>query len=156
MIKISEREGEQAGCIYYNHREKACMIYEKRPAQCAALKCWDTRAFMRVFSGPKAQRSDLIDNEVLLRLMGEHEERCSYSVIEGLVKDIETKGEEAVERILEILRFDHHLRPFVAEKLGLEVGEMDFLFGRPLNQTIHMFGLKVIQEPDGSFLLTKR
>ena len=50
MIKIKEREGEQAGCAYYDHQGNACTIYEKRPTQCAALECWDTKAFMRVFS----------------------------------------------------------------------------------------------------------
>ncbi|MBW1701584.1 MAG: hypothetical protein JRJ50_05575 [Deltaproteobacteria bacterium] len=67
---------------------------------------------------------------------------------------IEKEGEKAVERILELLRFDHHIRTFTTKKLGIDSGETDFYFGRPVTQTITMFGLQVVREPDGSFFLT--
>jgi hypothetical protein len=89
-------------------------------------------------------------------MLEEHERRCSYSVLEKRVKQIESEGEKAVRKILDLLRFDFHLRPFISEKLGLSSEEMDFLFGRPLSDTITMFGLKVVREPDGSFLLTTK
>jgi len=63
-------------------------------------------------------------------------------------------GEKAVDKIIELLKFDHHLRPFVSEKTGLDPSEMDFVFGRPITETITMFGLQVIRERDGSFFLT--
>jgi len=69
---------------------------------------------------------------------------------------IPENGEKAVEKILELLKFDFHLRPFLARKFGLRVEGMDFFFGRPLTETIVMFGLKVERQPDGGFLLTKR
>jgi hypothetical protein len=100
-------------------------------------------------------RKQLIKGQVLLGLMEEHERRCGYGLLEKLVEEIESKGEEAVEQILDLLRFDYHLRPFVADKLGLNPEEMDFFFGRPLTETIFMFGLQVDQGPDGSFILTK-
>jgi hypothetical protein len=71
------------------------------------------------------------------------------------VGEIESEGEEAVEQILDLLKFDYHLRPFVADKLALNPEEMDFFFGRPLTETITMFGLQVVREPGGSFTLTK-
>jgi hypothetical protein len=43
----------------------------------------------------------------------------------------------------------------LAERLGLKPEEMEFFFGRPLKETITMFGLQVVQDPDGSFTLTK-
>jgi len=42
----------------------------------------------------------------------------------------------------------------IPEKLGVDSDEIDLILGRPLTETIIMFGLKVIREPDGSFLLT--
>ena len=154
LIKIRERGNEKGGCIFYDDEEKACTIYEKRPTQCSALKCWDTREFMRVYRAPKPKREDIIEDRVLLGMIQEHETRCNYSVIEKFVKQIKDEGETALAKILELLRFDYHLRPFVCEKLGLKLEEMDLFFGRPLVQTITMFGLKVIREPDGTFLLT--
>ena len=155
LVKVREREREGRGCIFYDDPGKACTIYEHRPMQCAALKCWDTTEFLEVFQGPKLRREQVIENQVLLGLMEEHDRRCSYALLEKLVGEIGSKGEEAVEEILDLLRFDYLLRPFVADKLGLNPEEMDFFFGRPLTETIAMFGLQVVQAPDGSFILTK-
>jgi Fe-S-cluster containining protein len=154
LIKVREREGESEGCIFYDDPRKACTIYEHRPLQCAALKCWDTTEFLKVFQGPKLVRKQAIEDQVLMGLIEEHDRRCGYALLERIVREIESKGEEAVQQILDFLKFDYHLRPFVADKLGLNPEDMDFFFGRPLTETITMFGLQVIQGPDGSFTLT--
>ena len=154
LIKMKERRGGVGGCIFYDDTSRACTIYEHRPVQCSAFKCWDTEDFDRVYSGPKLTRREVVQDEVLLGMLEEHERRCSYSVLEEHIKQIESEGEKAVRKILDLLRFDFHLRPFVSEKLGVSLEEMDFLFGRPLSDTIAMFGLKVVREPDESFLLT--
>jgi Fe-S-cluster containining protein len=156
LVKVREREGEGKGCIFYDDPGKACTIYKHRPSQCAALKCWDTTEFLEVFQGPKLMRKQVIEDQVLLGLMEEHDRRCGYALLEKLVGEIDSKGEEAVEQILDLLKFDYHLRPFVADKLGLNPEEMDFFFGRPLTETIAMFGLQVVRGPDGSFTLTKK
>lgn len=154
LIKIRERDGEGGGCIYYDEAGRACEIYEQRPAQCVALKCWDTTEILKVYQGPKPVRNDIVEDRILLGVIEEHEKRCGYSTLEGYVKRIEADGEKAVEKILELLRFDHHLRPFISEKLGLNPEETDLFFGRSLIETISMFGLKVTREPDGTFSLT--
>jgi Fe-S-cluster containining protein len=153
IIKIKEK-GKNLGCIYYDEKAKACTIYEYRPIQCKALACWDESEFMRVYARPKADRRDFIRDKIVLGLMNEHDKRCSYSELDKGVRQIEQEGEEAIGRLLEALKFDHHIRAFTSKKLGIDLNEMDFLFGRPLTQTITMFGLQVIREPDGSFFLT--
>ncbi|MFH1629439.1 MAG: YkgJ family cysteine cluster protein [Pseudomonadota bacterium] len=153
IIKV--REGEnQGGCIFYNAAEKKCTIYEQRPVQCAALACWDESEFMRVYAKPRAERKDIIRDRNLLRLIDEHEKRCAYAELDSHARQIEKHGEKAVERILEILKFDHDIRSLILEKLGIDSDEMDLALGRPLTKTIGMFGLKVVREPDGSFFLT--
>ena len=153
IIKIKENENNP-GCIYYDEKAKACTIYEYRPIQCKALACWDESEFMRVYTRPKAYRSDIIRDKIVLRLMNEHDKRCSYMELDRYVRQIEKDGQGAVEKILAVLKFDHHIRTFTSKKLGIGLSEMDFLFGRPLIGTIKMFGLKVIKQPDGSFFLT--
>lgn len=153
LIKVrGKRNG--GGCIFYDEESRACTIYDHRPSQCAAFACWDTAEFMEVYKRPKACRKDIVHEEVLLALIHEHGARCSYRRLDGFVRMIEKKGEEAVERILELLKFDRHVRIFTREKLGMDFGEMGFYFGRPLTVTITMFGLQVVREPDGSFFLT--
>jgi len=153
FIKVREKK-EGNGCIYYDEDENSCTIYEYRPIQCKALACWDESEFMRVYARPKVDRRDIIRDKIYLGLMNEHNKRCSYSELDKCVRQIEQEGEGAVGKILEALRFDHHIRAFTSKKLGIDLSEMGFLFGRPLTQTITMFGLKVIKKSDGSFFLT--
>jgi hypothetical protein len=155
MIKVREMKGGGGTCSFYDGGKKACAIYEKRPAQCASLKCWDTAEFMELYQSPKLHRQDIVTNGVLLGLIEEQEKRCSYAALDLQVSRIPSEGDDAVEKILELLKFDHHLRPFLAQKLGLRIEEMDFFFGRPLTHTIVRFGLKVERQPDGGFFLTR-
>ncbi|MBN1106397.1 MAG: YkgJ family cysteine cluster protein [Deltaproteobacteria bacterium] len=154
MIKIKGVDGDRGACIFYDDTLKACTIYPHRPAQCGVLKCWDTAEFMEVYRAPKLARADIFPAGPLTGLVAEHERRCGYEGLENLVKRIQREGEDAVKAVLEVLRFDFHIRPFVSEKLGIDADEMDFIFGRPMIQTISRFGLKVILEPDGSCFLT--
>ncbi|SPD73858.1 conserved hypothetical protein [uncultured Desulfobacterium sp.] len=153
LIKVREKDSGRA-CIFYDEEEKACLIYEHRPSQCVALACRDDREFQRVFNGQRLNRKDIISDNILLDLIREHENRCGYNVLEKLAMSIEADGEKAVQGIMGIIRFDHQLRPLVSERLKIAPEEMAFVFGRPLTETIRMFGLKVIREPEGSFFLT--
>lgn len=153
LIKVRESK-ETGACIFYDDSGKQCTLYEHRPIQCAAMKCWDERDFMQVYREPRADRRDLIHDGNLLRLMTFHEERCGYALLERDVRDIETIGEKAVKKILAILKVDHDIRSLTREKLGIDFNDLDLIFGRPLTETISMFGLKVVREPDGSFFLT--
>lgn len=152
MIKLREREA--GGCVFYDAAEKACQIYEERPLQCSALKCWDSGEFMKVYKGPKLHRGDVVEGTLLQDLITEHEMRCSYERFEGCVKEIEGEGEKAVQKIIDLLNFDFQLRPFISDRLKIDPEEMAFLFGRPLIDTIPMFGLKVSREADGTFFLS--
>lgn len=152
LIKIKERD--TGGCVFYEQENKACAVYLRRPAQCSAFQCWAPGRFSEVYRTPRLTRRDLVQEGVLRGLMESHEKRCGYALLEAHVGRIRSDGERAVQAILQILRFDYHLRPFVADKLGIPPGELELLFGRPLIDTVRMFGLKVGREPNGTFLLT--
>jgi Fe-S-cluster containining protein len=153
IVKVREQEGSD-GCAYFQESAKACGIYPHRPSQCVALKCWDPTDFMEVYAGEKAARKDLVRDPALLGLMERHDAECSYEALEGHVASIREEGEKAVERIIRILKFDHNLRPLVTQRLGVGPNELSFYFGRPLTDTLVMFGLKVTRQPDGTFFLT--
>jgi len=154
MIKVREKKGGKGECIFYDGAEKACAIYDHRPAQCASLKCWDPEEFLELYKTPRLRRQDLIEDGVLLALMEEHDKRCSYASLERMAKEIPVEGEDAVMKIMSLLKFDFYLRPFAQEKLNIPPEKTDFLFGRPLIETIVMFGLRVVPQADGGFLLT--
>lgn len=151
IVKVRDTDG---GCVFYDDPKKACIIYGHRPAQCVALECWDSSKFMAVYAGAKANREDFVEDGVLRELIREHEKRCAYENLASLVQENESEGEAAVEQIMEVLKFDYHLRPFVSRKMGIDPDETDFLFGHPLIDTISQFGLQVIRQADGTFFLT--
>ncbi|MFO7987642.1 MAG: YkgJ family cysteine cluster protein [Desulfatiglandaceae bacterium] len=152
LLKL--RETARGACLYYDEAEKACRVYEHRPVQCAAQKCWDDGDFMKVHAQPKATRKDLLQDPGLLRLVQAHEERCSIIELDRWVKQIQSEGESAVTQVLGMLKFDHDLRQMIPERLEIASEETDLILGRPLVRIIERFGLKVAREADGSFLLT--
>jgi hypothetical protein len=153
MIKVRERKTGE-GCAYYRTDENACQIYPHRPSQCVALKCWDPADFLDVFARDKAARKDLVQDAALFGLMERHDAECSYGVLRRQVEMIREDGEKAIERIIRILKFDHQIRPLMTQRLGMGPDELAFFLGRPLTDTVVMFGLRVTREPDGSFFLT--
>ena len=103
---------------------------------------------------PCLLRRDLIKpDDGILKIIGAHEQRCAYETLESVVRRLQgPDSDKTVGKILDLLQYDHYMRPFLAERFKVDPNEMDFLFGRPLTTTIRMFGLCVKQEGD-TFLL---
>ncbi len=152
-IKIREVP-EKKTCIFYDEGGKKCTIYECRPQQCRRQQCWDPEA-TAVSSDTPLTRQDLFEPiEDLWNIIRHHEERCSYSELSRSMAKLGATSGQTVEEVLELLRYDYHVREFIAERLGLTFETMELFFGRPLHQTVEAYGLKVEQQPDGCFLLT--
>jgi hypothetical protein len=75
----------------------------------------------------------------------DHQQRCDYSHIAKLVTQIrdKCKAQEATEDLLELIRYDKHLRDVTLERTNLEFGTLSFLFGRPLSFTIKFFRIQM-------------
>jgi Fe-S-cluster containining protein len=155
MIKI-KGQGESWSCIFYDEKENACKIYQERPSECRALQCWDLKGLREVMAKPCLQRVDLIDQgDGIVKIIEAHEKKCAYAILDAAVKESQQgDSEKAAKKILDLLKYDDYMRPFLAEKLKMDPNVMDFFFGRPLKTTIHMHGLCVKEDGD-SFLLTR-
>ena len=153
MIKI-KGEGEAWSCMFFDYDDKGCRIYQDRPVECRALKCWDPCDLVEVMARPCLQRTNLVNpDDGIIEIMGAHEQRCAYETLESAVRRLRGRdSDKTVGKLLDLLQYDHYMRPFFAEKLKVAPNEMDFFFGRPLTTTIRMFGLCVKQEGD-TFLL---
>ena len=143
VIKIKGKS-ESWTCILFDEKQNECTIYEDRPIECRALKCWDTKALEDLYDRKRLKREDLIaDIEGLWGLIKDHQERCNYKTIQKLVKEINSgRGVEARQKLAEIIQFDTEIRKLVVSRGGLDLDMLDFLFGRPLKQTLKNFGLK--------------
>ena len=101
IVKIKEQSRAWT-CMFYDDEQKACRIYEHRPAECRALKCWDLRGFEDVMARPGLQRRDLIKpDDGILKIIEAHEHRCSYEALESAIKELRgPDSDKAVEKIL--------------------------------------------------------
>ena len=132
-------------CIFYEAQENRCKIYENRPVECRVLKCWNTADIEKIYSKNRLTRKDLISEvEGLWDLVEDHQKRCSYEEVKKFVGTLKgEKRNDAMERLIEMIRYDTQLRTLVKEKGGVDPEMLDFLFGRPLAKTIENYGLNI-------------
>jgi Fe-S-cluster containining protein len=145
IIKIKEKNDSWT-CIFFDETQSACAIYENRPSECRALKCWDTRELENLYAKKRLTREDLISEiEGLWSLIKDHQQRCNYEIIQKLVNIIKSNPGDvgAHLKLDEIIKFDTEIRKLVVSTAGLEPEMLDFLFGRPLPRAIKKMGLKV-------------
>ena len=82
-------------------------------------------------------------------LVTEHEKRCAYPILADLAGRLEdVKDRAAVEGIKEMVSYDIQLRAVILEKGGFAPAMFDFLFGRPLTETLAGFELQARQQGD--------
>lgn len=153
MLKIKEQAGGRA-CTFYEKWDKGCKIYASRPQQCRKQECWDPGAFEDITDSPRLERKSLLEAVApLWELIQRHEERCSHDDFARIMARLGATKGQTVDEVLEMLRFDHHVREFIAENFGLAPAAMDFFLGRPLSGFLGLYGLK-LEEKDGSFFLS--
>jgi len=154
ILKIKGQK-DSLTCIFFNEKENECTIYDNRPLECRALKCWDTREIERIYSKNRLTRKDLISPiEGLWDLIEDHQNRCSYETfklfIDALNKD---KKDEVLNGILDIIKYDAQIRELVVQKGSLDPEMTDFIFGRPITETIRIYGFKIIKQNDNYRLI---
>jgi hypothetical protein len=64
-----------------------------------------------------------------------------------LISDLDgPRTSQARKKLQEMIQYDTELRKLVLEQGGLDAAMLDFLFGRPLTQTLPGYGIKIKQE----------
>ena len=153
IIKIKGLAGRWT-CRFYDQASRGCRIYDHRPLECRALNCQDTRRIEEIYQATRLTRKDLLsDMNGLWELIEDHEQRCSYAGLRARVEAGTHEGRLIQEEaILEILRLDVHVRQLAVEKGQLDSRMLDFIFGRPLADTIQQFAIGLVKSK-GQFAL---
>ena len=154
LIKI-RGQSDKWTCTYFETESSQCRIYSHRPVECRALQCWDTAEFVKTYKGEHLTRQHLLEDMAgLWDVIVDHEERCAYTKIKQWVSRlVGNKQQVAMQSIIEAVRYDKEIRNLVVEKGNLDPEMTDFLFGRPLTQTMHMFGIQIKQDGEGYKLI---
>jgi len=144
IIKIRSAE-ESTTCIFYNENGSSCTIYENRPSECRALQCWDTRKIEVMYNQNRLTRQDVMgDIEGLWELVSDHQKRCSFGDVMALAEKMNKKKERdpiLEEKVRYVIQYDHQIRSLVKEKGQIDPEMIDFLFGRPLIDTVKSLGM---------------
>ena len=153
ILKIKAQKGSRT-CVFFIEQDKECTIYDHRPMECRALKCWDTRDIQRIYAQNRLTRKNLISSvEGLWELVEDHQKRCSYDMLKFFVDALdEDDRHKTLEGILNILEYDYKIRRLSVQKAKLDPDLTDFLFGRPIAETIKIYGIK-IEEKEGKYIL---
>ncbi|GLI35746.1 YkgJ family cysteine cluster protein [Desulforhabdus amnigena] len=149
-IKFREKEGSQE-CVFFDNTTDQCMIYADRPLQCRAQACWDPSQSKELATQPYLSRRDILQSvEILLKMMEEHDERCSFAKLHAAFKKLEDSKGENIDEVLQLLAYEDHFRHFAAEQLNIPEDTLDLVFGRSFAEMVPIFGFRVTEEPDGT------
>ncbi|MGE0086072.1 MAG: YkgJ family cysteine cluster protein [Desulfococcaceae bacterium] len=144
IVKIRSREDSHA-CIFFSEAENACTIYQDRPLECRVLNCRDTREIEKIYAEKRLGRQELIGKvQGLWDIIETHQQICDYDIIRKLIADLRQGNRNALGKIGELVQYDFHIRALTIEKGGKGMEKMtDFLFGRPLFNTLEPMGIKI-------------
>jgi len=148
VIKI-KGQPDSTRCRFLNEVDhNRCVIYEYRPTECRVLKCWVPGPLERMYNTERLTRKDLLSQtDKMWELVADHENQCAYRHLDRYREDLmrERHTSAAVRGVLEMIRYDQQLRRVMAEKTQLNTEIMDFLFGRPLLQSLAAFEIRLVQ-----------
>ena len=147
-IKLKGKDTRWACCLY-DDDQKACRGYDRRPLECRTLKCWDTHEIERIYGSDLLTRQDLIGGvDGLWDLVADHQRRCDYDVARQLIRHLERGDRErARSKLLQLVQYDIEIRRLVIQMGGAGAEMLDFLFGRPMSETLKAEGLNLQPKP---------
>jgi Fe-S-cluster containining protein len=153
IIKIKGQKDSWT-CFFLNIEKNQCRIYDHRPLECRALKCWDTREIEKIYAANRLTRQDLLSGiEGLWDLIKDHQARCSYEQLKRFVDALEGAAKDAaLQGLLKIIAYDSEMRKLAVQKGSLDPEMTDFLFGRPFTETLKGYGFKVTKK-EGAYRL---
>ncbi|HID97917.1 MAG TPA: YkgJ family cysteine cluster protein [Thermodesulfobacteriaceae bacterium] len=137
MIKISSVPGTST-CIFYDEDNQACTIYENRPVECRALKCWDTSDIDAILQKHLLVRTDLCPETSLAgRLISGYEKKFPAGDFYHMMQD--TKPGKDSDELLSLISTDSAFRSEITEKLKIQEKDLKFFFGRSLEELAVIF-----------------
>lgn len=138
--------------------DSRCFIHETAPAECRALFCDDPKALIEMHGQDRLDRRSILEllkaPAWLADSVEAHESRCNYAALIELASHLE-KQEAARRALVEVVEYDRAFRDIMMEKGRVRPEMLDFLFGRPLMNTVIMFGIDARANADGSITLVQ-
>ncbi len=147
IVKIKGKDGSWE-CLFFNSSDSACSIYDFRPTECRALKCWDTSEVQSLFLKDTLSRRDILGiSSPLYEVILAYEHTFDARLILTLVEADSREADVDLERLAE---HDERFRRQVCEKMGVRAEDLEFLFGRTIKTLVDAFKSHYGQTKSGS------
>ena len=152
-IKIRETPGEKS-CIFFQKGNRECVIYDDRPVQCRIQECWNPKLQNVPGEARPLNRKDLFEStDQIWKVIQKHEEKCSQENFSREIARLGATKGQTVEKVIELLSFDNHVREFIGETIGVGPETLALFFCRPMREFLEYYGLTVDQDNDETFTL---
>lgn len=130
-------------CALLDRAGNECRIYEHRPAQCKAQKCWDTADANQVMGWPSLTREQLLgDGHPVAATVVEHEQECSVTSLRQAVEAMTGGGEDS--DVVSLIRRDREIRERLLRRRQASQDAMPFFLGRPLEVVLPSLGHQLV------------
>jgi Fe-S-cluster containining protein len=138
--------GREWTCCYYDPVVKGCTIYDNRPVACSTLKCWDPKESLKLVETDLLSRLDIFTGDDSSQdLVREYESECPLPDFNSLSLDLSHQAPGLIAQLEESVNSDLEFRNHAVALADSVLQDEMFLFGRPLFQLLHPFGLDVLQ-----------
>ncbi len=152
IIKVQSVKGTSR-CIFFRGLDGLCSIYDNRPMQCRLQECWNPDRMTHISLEYITREHVFGSVDQLLEVIKAHEERCSVEVWKRAMERLAATRGHSVAEVLELLKYDHIARRFLQDKFGVKSEVSALVLGRPLKDSLPLYGLELAEDPGGAFVL---
>ena len=147
--------GQAWACCFYRPEDKACAIYDTRPAECRALFCGDPSALEAMYERERIGRADILPpGHPLLELIAEQEARCpvgpAVDLAEAIIRSEPGRRQALADELAPMVAWDRQVRAALSARAPEGLKDLaraeHFLLGRPLHRVLAPMGLDL--DPD--------
>jgi Fe-S-cluster containining protein len=132
------------GCSLFVPADKGCRIYQRRPTQCDAQKCWDTVDANELMGSPGLTRLELLgDGHPLATAVAAHEEACPVVGLRAAAARYGDGDEEGRAEVVAMIERDRDVRSELLVSKQASQASMLFFLGRPLETLLPTMGYQV-------------
>lgn len=143
IIKIKAKPGENS-CMFFDAKGMACSIYDQRPLECKAFKCWDTQEAEGLFLFDVLDKRDIFPSgSAFIEVIAAYDQRFPPKEIFSMIfeaRDLLDSGKETLAALTDIAIKDKIFRDKIQETFGIKAEALDFFLGRSVFELQRQYG----------------
>ncbi len=136
IIKIRPKT-QEAACVFFNVAEMSCDIYNDRPLECRAFRCWDTKEAEGLFLTDVLAREDMFPSgSSFIEVIKAYDQRFPPKEIFSMIfeaRDLLDSAQEILSALQDIAEKDKMFRLRVRETFQIQEDALDFFLGRSVH-----------------------